>query len=107
MGNINAYKQAAPRRFSVDARLLRFIPLAYVGQPCMRVEVWGESKLQLRCFVLITARKFIFGEVDSHWLLIMFVLCTYYPLTIVNYIIHNSATFSSCVTRQTNQFHDH
>ena len=51
----------------------------------MRVEVWGESKLQLRYFVLITARKFIFS--------VYFVLA-YHLFTIINHIFHYYAAFS-------------
>jgi hypothetical protein len=29
----------------ITARALRFIPLSYVGQPCMRIEICGASKL--------------------------------------------------------------
>ena len=46
----------------------------------MRVEVWGESKLQLRYFVLITARKFIFDQADSHN---VYVVLGYHPFTIL------------------------
>ena len=45
-GNKNAYEHAAVRDiFYMKTRALRFIPLTYVGQPCMRFDIWGESKL--------------------------------------------------------------
>ena len=43
--NKNAYNKAALWYRSINARLLRFIPLTYVGQPCMRFELFGQSKL--------------------------------------------------------------
>ena len=43
-GNKNAYDQAGFGSLGVDARSLRFISSAYVGQPCMRVEIWGLRK---------------------------------------------------------------
>ena len=57
----------------------------------MRVEVWGESKLQLRYFVLITARKFIFGHADSHN---VYVVLAYHPFTIINHTFNYYAAFS-------------
>ncbi|CAB4032471.1 retinoschisin-like, partial, partial [Paramuricea clavata] len=41
-GNKNAYDHAAWGSISVRARALRFIPLTYVGQPCMRVDISGS-----------------------------------------------------------------
>ena len=45
-GNKNAY-QASFGTLGHNTRSLRFILSAYVGQPCMRVEVWGKSKFFL------------------------------------------------------------
>jgi hypothetical protein len=49
LGNTKAVNQAAIRYFigGKTTRALRFIPLLYVGQPCMRIEICGGSKLYL------------------------------------------------------------
>jgi hypothetical protein len=46
-GNKNAYNDAAIQDFpgGITTRALRFMPLSYVGQPCMRIEICGASKL--------------------------------------------------------------
>ena len=44
-GNKNAYDYAAWNYLYINTRALQFIPLTYVGQPCMGVEIWGGSKL--------------------------------------------------------------
>ena len=42
-GNKNAHHAAKEYFFAVETRALRFIPLTYVGQPCMRVELNSKS----------------------------------------------------------------
>ena len=54
-GNRNAYDDASWENAGVDeTRALRFIPIRYVGQPCMRVLLWGKSKL-LRPHSIVTS----------------------------------------------------
>jgi hypothetical protein len=47
LGNKNAYKDAAIQDFpeGITTTALRFIPLSYEGEPCMRIEICGGSKL--------------------------------------------------------------
>ena len=48
-GNNNSYNDAAIRQFQggITTKALRFIPLEHVGEPCMRIEICGVSKLHL------------------------------------------------------------
>ncbi|XP_028416934.1 uncharacterized protein LOC114541147 [Dendronephthya gigantea] len=73
-GNKNAYHHAAiaVRDFfhfglSLGIRGLRFIPLAYVGQPCMRVETSGFAVLPYKPRNL-TANNITSRSVDVSWL---------------------------------------
>jgi hypothetical protein len=61
MGNTKAVNQAAKRYFEggKTTRALRFIPLSYVGQPCMRIEICG---CKLYSFCLMTCYFNTFGR---------------------------------------------
>ena len=49
----NSYNQAKFGYLRVTTRALRVIPLTYIGQACMRVEIWGKSKLIIKLFVIV------------------------------------------------------
>ncbi|XP_028412182.1 uncharacterized protein LOC114535003 isoform X2 [Dendronephthya gigantea] len=69
-GNKNAYHHAANAEryfFYLDTRALRFIPLAYVGQPCMRVDTSGYAVLPFKPENL-TANNITSRSVDVSWL---------------------------------------
>ena len=46
LGNKNAYNDVAIRKFEGGIRIsaLRYIPLSFIGQPCMRIEICGVGK---------------------------------------------------------------
>ncbi|CAB4036285.1 retinoschisin-like, partial, partial [Paramuricea clavata] len=84
-GNKNAYHYAAWRNLRVLARALRFIPLTYVGQPCMRVDTWGLSPSGPSVNIRTTSRSasslFFAWDVDhsqttkQHGVIISYTAC--------------------------------
>ena len=56
-GNKNAYHHVALHEsLYIRTKALRFIPLTYVGRPCMRVDFWGLSKLPISLYFLLKIR---------------------------------------------------
>ncbi|CAB3988020.1 Receptor-type tyrosine- phosphatase F, partial [Paramuricea clavata] len=69
-GNKNAYNDATNAYFrgGITTRALRFIPLTYVGQPCMRIEICGATRFPDKptnlTFTNITSRSADISWVD-------------------------------------------